>query len=509
LLSERCYATMAYQDNDDQIAELIHRIQVYVLPRRIRTREFFVNFDGLRSGRCTKVQFGRALDTSGVRLSDTEVELLAEHFTQDGPNYKPQVVNYVKFCEAVDVVFNDADLSFNSSQGLDDSMNGLSNSMFKASMTQFIPKEVNDMERINHIMHRLAALCNCRGIVFKYVYQDYDEPRCPSPACFNPKRSGKVTKGQFTRTFPFKKEFTNEDIELLAERYRTDTGDVHFRAIHNDISEVLSPDPPPFPESNLILKPDGTQWEHMTLNPVKKIQAKIVEKRLRMEEYFADFDALRKGFCTAGQLKAVLTILNLEKEIDRNDFNHLAEAYSREDGMFCYALFCRDVNAAFTIPGLEKDPMAQTPLPDATTTAPGRRNRMTLSSKEKQKVNALEEKIRDRVAKRRVWLRPPFLDMDKAHKGFVTRSQFGRCMGLLGFELDQTEIALLSAVYCDRGNHNDFNYVDFIKANDPPDEHEEIAMSQLSSPYQEQSPSKYFDGMKVHPCDRAVSPLLT
>jgi Ca2+-binding EF-hand superfamily protein len=497
---------MAYQDNDDQIAEIIHRIQVYVLPRRIRTREFFVNFDGLRSGRCTKVQFGRAVDTSGVRLSDAEVDLLADHFTQDGPNVqKPQVVNYVKFCEIIDSIFNDADLSFNSQEGLDTSQS----SMMKASMTQFIPKEVNDMEKMNHIMHRLATLCKCRGIVLKYIYQDIERCINPTVALCNPRRSGKVTQGQFKRMFPFKEQFKDEEVQLMCDRYSTETGDVHFQAIHNDISEVLCPDPPPFPESSLVLKPDGTQWEHMRLNPVKKIQAKIVEKRLRMEEYFHDFDALRKGFCTAGQLKAVLTILNLEKEIDRNDFNHLAEAYSREDGMFCYALFCRDINAAFSVPGLEKDPMACTPIPDATTTAPGRRNRMVLSAEERRKVDELEDKIRNRISKRRIWLNPPFLDMDKGHKGFLSRSQFGRCMGQLGFELDQSDIALLAAVYCDRGNHNDFNYMDFIKANDVPDEEQEIALAQLSSPYQEQSPSKYFDGMRIHPCDRAMSPLLT
>merc|ERR1711959_254818 len=124
-----------------------------------------------------------------------------------------------------------------------------------------------------------------------------------------------------------------------------------------------------------------------------KIQAKVVEKRVRLNEYFQDFDPLRKGFCTAGQLKTVLTILQLEKEVDRNDFNHLVEAYTRDDGMFCYALFCRDIDAAFTMPGLEKEPLACTAMPDATTTAPARRNKMSLTPSRKQKINALEDKL--------------------------------------------------------------------------------------------------------------------
>jgi len=209
-------------------------------------------------------------------------------------------------------------------------------------------------------------------------------------------------------------------------------------------------------------------------------------------------------------LKTVLTISNLEREIDRNDFNHLVEAYSKDDGMFCYALFCRDIDAAFSVPGLEKEPLATTPLPDASTTAPGRRNRMTLTSDRRAKINKLEDKIRARIRQRRILMKPMFLDMDKAHKGLVTRNQFTRVMGQLGFELSLEETALLAGFYCDRGNHNDFNYVDFIKACDPPIEEQEIAMSQLNAPYQDQAPSKYFHPngaiQPMQQIDRAWSP---
>merc|ERR1719240_1811735 len=99
-----------------------------------------------------------------------------------------------------------------------------------------------------------------------------------------------------------------DDIDLIIQRYSTANGDVCFQAIHNDVSEVLAPEPPPFPTSPLHLKPDGTQWDHQTLNPVAKIQSKVVERRIRLSDMFRDFDPLRKGFCTAGQLKTVLTI---------------------------------------------------------------------------------------------------------------------------------------------------------------------------------------------------------
>lgn len=485
---------MVFED-EQKIAELISRIQVYVAPRRIRMKEFYVNFDPLRSGRCTRVQFGRGLDTAGVRTSDAEVELLADHFTENGPKVqKPQVVNYDIFCRLIDEIFA-ADLSLaNTRDGFSPDA-----SMMQMSQTCFVPRPTEDEDRMAHLMHRLAALCKSRGIVFKYQFVDFDRGPSPSPSNVNPRRAGKVTASQFKRLFPFKKEMSDADVEIIMARYTTDSGDIHFQAIHNDISEVLSPEPPPFPTSDLILMPDASRWDHMSLNPVKKIQCKVVEKRVRLGEYFQDFDALRKGFCTAGQLKTVLTINNLEKEVDRNDFNHLVEAYTRDDGMFCYALFCRDVDAAFVMPGLEKDPLATTTLPDSTTTAPARRNRQTLNGSQRQKVNNLEDRLRCVIRNRRVLMTPMFRDMDKARKGVVSRNQFGRVMGMLGLELEQSDIALLCGIYCDRGNHNDFNYIDFIKACDPPIEEQEVAMQQLNAPYQDQAPSKYFDGMRVIP----------
>merc|ERR1719230_2215069 len=102
-----------------------------------------------------------------------------------------------------------------------------------------------------------------------------------------PRRSGKCTSEQFKRLF--RREFStakmgDEDLELLVARYKTPSGDVNFQAIHNDISEVLSPEPPPFPTSPLHLKEDRTEWDHQMLNPVKKLQSKVVERRIRLTE---------------------------------------------------------------------------------------------------------------------------------------------------------------------------------------------------------------------------------
>lgn len=328
-------------------------------------KEFFNDFDPLRHGRCTIINFARALDTLGMQgLPDEEVDNLAEHFTEHGAHVAPpQVVNYVKFCEAID----------------------------------------------------------------------------------------RVTREQFIRRFPFKKEFPPEDVELLAKNYMTNKGDVHFMAMHNDISEVTSHEPPDFPRSDLVMKPDESEWSQSRYTVVDKLRSKVVEGRIRIKQYFQDFDPLRKGYCAASQVKTVLTILNLSKIVTREDYDQLIQSYAREDGMFCYGDFCADVNKAFATPNLEKDPLAQTSMPDSTSTMAARRNKVCLSAERLTQWEWLESKIRSKVQKHRVNLLPSFKDMDRSNCGHITKNQFFRVMQSMGFDLSEDDVGLLGNMYCDLG----------------------------------------------------------
>jgi len=212
---------------------------------------------------------------------------------------------------------------------------------------------------------------------------------------------------------------------------------------------------------------------------------------VRLVEHFQDFDPLRKGFCTLGQVKTVFAILKVE--VSSKDFDELTSCYMREDGMFCYSAFCDDIDNAFTCKGLENNPQAKVSMPDASTTAPARRNKMSLTPEENDTICLVEEKIRARTGVRRILLRTSFQDFDPIRRGHVTKGQFSRVMHSLGFELPDATISLMCKAYCDLGNHVDFNYLDFCASCDPPTAHEALAIEQTSQPYQAQRPSKYFD----------------
>jgi Ca2+-binding EF-hand superfamily protein len=397
------------------------------------------------------------------------------------------VVNYYRFCADVDEIF--------SSEEQQDSMKSMmmTSSPGSTVMSTFRPNSVEDEDRFMHVLHRVATLCKARGVAIKPLYLDLDRAPIPNPSMQNPRRGGKVTRSQFIRTWPFKREMSSDDLELICDRYATKGGDVHFMALHNEVSEVMGDPAQPFPTSPLHLRPDGTKWSHSDLPVVRKIMSKVVEKRCRLKEHFQDFDPLRKGFCTPGQVKTVITIMGLSRDIDRTDFETVLSLYMGDDGLFDYRSFCDDIDIAFTAPNLERDPLARIELPDASTTAPARRNTMRLSDAKLSKGKHVEDKVRTFVRKRRLNMKPMFQDFDRAERGYVSRNQFARIMSMVQFELDEKAIDLLAGIYCDYGNHNDFNWKAFLRAVDPPAQDVEVAMMQMTSPFIAFKPRPYFN----------------
>lgn len=86
----------------------------------------------------------------------------------------------------------------------------------------------------------------------------------------------------------------------------------------------------------------------------ERIRAAVVMKRVRIEEFFRDFDKLRKGKVTAAQFRQVLSMLNFN--LTEEEFDSLEEKYRTEDRMVNYFAFCDCINLAFTVKGIEKDP---------------------------------------------------------------------------------------------------------------------------------------------------------
>merc|ERR1719387_1199505 len=165
----------------------------------------------------------------GIKLSEPEAFAVADFFTMEGPNIQPpQDVSYKKFCECVDECFGVL-ARLESQPTVNIPRPG------ETVPKSFTPSPVDDMEKLDHVLHRVALLVQQRGVVLKYCFQDYE--RGDSTSLTVPRRCGKVTVEQFRRSFPFVRDFTEEEIQLLIDHYTTSNGDVHFQQLHEDISE--------------------------------------------------------------------------------------------------------------------------------------------------------------------------------------------------------------------------------------------------------------------------------
>jgi Ca2+-binding EF-hand superfamily protein len=65
-------------------------------------------------------------------------------------------------------------------------------------------------------------------------------------------------------------------------------------------------------------------------------------KRIRIEEFFRDFDKLRKGKVTGPQLKSILSQLSFN--LTEEEYQSLIAKYQTSDNMFNYFAFCDSIN---------------------------------------------------------------------------------------------------------------------------------------------------------------------
>ena len=131
----------------------------------------------------------------------------------------------------------------------------------------------------------------------------------------------------------------------------------------------------------------------------------VVMKRIRVEEFFRDFDKLRKGRVTVTQFKSVLSMLNFQ--LTEHEFNSLAEKYNA-DGQFNHAAFCHTINAAFTKKGIDKDPVANVKAVPRDDTFAARRKYLEASPEEEAQIQYYLQEYRTAIQNRRIHLKPLF-----------------------------------------------------------------------------------------------------
>lgn len=127
-------------------------------------------------------------------------------------------------------------------------------------------------------------------------------------------------------------------------------------------------------------------------------------KRVRIEEFFKDFDKLRKGKVTVPQFKSILSMLNFY--LTEEEFQALSDKYRSNDSMFMYSEFCALINSAFTTHGIDKNPTATVKPVTSQDTYVARRKYLDITPEEEQAVKDILQEYKKAIANRRIHLKP-------------------------------------------------------------------------------------------------------
>jgi Ca2+-binding EF-hand superfamily protein len=190
-----------------------------------------------------------------------------------------------------------------------------------------------------------------------------------------------------------------------------------------------------------------------------RIRAKIARDGVRLQEFFIDFDKLRKGTVGEAAFRTCLGTLNLG--LSPVEINGLVDRYQVKDGtkLVNYRSFINEANTVFSD---SEDPSA--------TIAAARSTAVFTDNEKAQMIEAMNwlHKI---VTSHRMLLKPAFKDFDKSQCMHITQAQFLRVLKQLNLMPPNESIfECIIRNYCDRGNSNDVNYFKFCKDVDRPED---------------------------------------
>eukprot|EP01016_Furgasonia_blochmanni_P015088 TRINITY_DN1811_c0_g2_i3.p1 TRINITY_DN1811_c0_g2~~TRINITY_DN1811_c0_g2_i3.p1 ORF type:complete len:956 (-),score=361.13 TRINITY_DN1811_c0_g2_i3:227-3094(-) len=444
-----------------------------VFLKQIRVREFFQDFDRLRKGTVTEdkvkrkrfecavssslyyslVQFRSALAMLNIYMVEKEIEdLLQRYRTSDG------LINYDSFCRNIEQQFLQPQIG---------------KEILYSTKSQAIYSE-EEQAVVNEALQFIRDTIRTKRILLKQSFQDFDRTK-----------SSHITVEQFTRALTkLGIVMTGSVYQILARKYVDNTSSkeinyMKFCADVDDVQEYLQTlEQKPQKGSSFVFKDIIDDVRNLDIlstmyvskklptdftkfDVEKKIQAQVVMKQLRIQEFFKDFDPLRKGVCTEGQFKRVLHISGLQ--LNEEEVNQVCMLYQDASGLIKYKQFCERIDEIFTKKGIEKDPLFRVSAIDNNTTLPARRYFLGLSEEESQRLGDLLRQYYQVMQSKRVLIKPHFQDFDKTKQGYVSKNQFVRILNQFGLFPNMENLNLLLKKYIDKGNLDEVNYYEFIR----------------------------------------------
>ncbi|XP_013383058.1 uncharacterized protein LOC106153608 [Lingula anatina] len=452
---------------DPTLQQSFDKIRVAVFKNGVRTPEFFRDHDKLRSGIITENQFVCGLSLAigkEAQLSRNEIQKIAEFYkTPDGR------VRYKEFCDMMENAFNIPDLDKKPTESVVRPPRGALSRTLKG-MT---PEEE---ERVVKVVNEIADQVAKRRLMMYQYFKDFDRGRGYTRV---------ITKTQFGRLLHFLSlNVTSEDFKLLCRKFEDPaTGDVNYPAFVQTVDRefvgfTMNDAEQPMEEGKSSKSKSPTEMT-MDISQVNiedllaRIRHHVLTNRLRVAEYFQDYDTLRSGSISKSRFRRGLALLGLSKighhDLTDPQFTVLCKYYenTQKPDQVVWVRFLWDLESVFTQPNLEKMPTYRVPAQEIfRVPKPGTMDWRYASEEHQAIFEEAMERLRQRANQRRVLAKPVFQDFDRHNNGYVTQGQFRQCLTMLELHASDPEMAAIEAKFC---NDTGFNYIAFLAELQPPE----------------------------------------
>ncbi|KAJ0404945.1 hypothetical protein P43SY_005944 [Pythium insidiosum] len=448
------------------VQELEAELSETLVRDRIRTKNFFIDFDPLRTEKCTEAQFRRCVKLCFPKVTEHDLDMLVRKYR--APDSDVSKVFYMKFCNYIEGKTNSPSSDNNC---CDDVLSQLTTALRGSSVQPSCSRDVRgslseaELEIYRSTMERLSAFCTQRRVLVKPLFQDFDKGRREH-----------ITVEQFIRVMTMLKLTFNNTNEqrVLLKRYVSPHGErfVNYVTFCHDIeswgdnnsrpssssstggsarssiaSEILSPTRIHSETFETTAAATHTRSVPMLMRYIKQI---IKRDRIRLEEYYRDFDKLRHGKITNAQFAAGLNASGLV--ISKEEMALLADEYALPDvdssgkHLVFWRQFVDDVESVFTAKGLERVPNRD--LSDLQTKGEqfgGTKIEKDLSADEERRVTQAVVHIRKAMDRQRLEIKAAFEDFDRAKHGAISSTKFDRVLSMFQL-LPEASTARLLAI---------------------------------------------------------------
>ncbi|KAF5836110.1 flagellar associated protein [Dunaliella salina] len=224
---------------------------------------------------------------------------------------------------------------------------------------------------------------------------------------------------------------------------------------------------------------DMTPFES-ALTRLKKM---VYKQRLRLYEFLADFDKLRSGFVYPNHFMSALSIAGVDKGLSYAEMQIICDTYTvpRSPSLIMtdYRTFLQDVDVVFTLPNLEKTPLADVaPEPwELLDRDRYYKSSRILSDEDEDILRMVIQRMEEIVNKRGTPVKPFFDDAaadDNSVKlyGHVTIAQFRQCISTkLDLHLTDHEAAIVVNKFRHEDKPELVNYIAFSNTIDNPEKY--------------------------------------